>query len=241
MKIEKIKNVLHIECGEAQCVFQEGDCEYAEKFCENLNAEYADVFSTELTLKNSVSTILEKANEGEEIVREDFLSDPLYQDAILESTARGILYHSAMQCYALGESDDAFTAKIANKFDIGERSALDESKLLACKHKLDGMISGQAKLYQEQKFMMYIPYNEIYPESACKDKVLVQGIVDLIIEFDDKVILVDYKTNKTVNRDRLLSHYAMQLELYRLAIMKSFHKDTTACLYAFSIDDFIFN
>ena len=87
--------------------------------------------------------------------------------------------------------------------------------------------------------MMYVPYNKIFTDSEICDEVLVQGIVDLIIEFDDKILLIDYKTNKTTNREKLKETYQMQLNLYKMATQMSFKKQVQTALYAFSVDDFI--
>lgn len=70
---------------------------------------------------------------------------------------------------------------------------------------------------------MYIPYNEIYKDSDVTDKILVQGVIDLLIEFEDKIILIDYKLSRASSKE-LKERYKMQLQLYKLAIEKAYNK-----------------
>ena len=69
---------------------------------------------------------------------------------------------------------------------------------------------------------MHIPYNEIV-NSDIEDKVLVQGVVDLIIEKENSIIIIDYKFSK-LSAKVLKEKYAEQLKLYKLAVEKAFNK-----------------
>ena len=241
VKIEKIKNVHRIVTKDNVIIDNAIDKDFVQKFMDKLDKPYAHTESTKLPLKNSVSVILSEFNKDNDFVKEEFLTDPMYQNAILESTELGIAYHSAMQCYDIGISDDNFMDKVKNSLDERQWDSIDESKILNAKAKLDKLTLGtNAKIYKEQKFMMYVPYCEVFVDSQVEDKFLIQGVVDLLIEYQDKVVLIDYKTNKTKNRELLRQEYEMQLKLYKMATELSFHKNVLACLYAFSVDDFIY-
>ena len=54
-----------------------------------------------------------------------------------------------------------------------------------------------------------------------------QGVVDLMIEFDDHFVLVDFKYSK-LNINALKEKYQNQLKLYKLAIEKAYKKLVTA-------------
>ena len=76
------------------------------------------------------------------------------------------------------------------------------------------------KIYKEQPFYINIPANFIYEEDI-NEKILVQGIIDLFyITQDDRIILVDYKTDYVPEgkEEQLKEKYQKQLELYRMAI-----------------------
>ncbi len=58
--------------------------------------------------------------------------------------------------------------------------------------------------------------------SINEDKILVQGVIDLyFITDDDKLILVDYKTDNAKTEKEFKENYELQLELYKRALEKS--------------------
>ena len=65
---------------------------------------------------------------------------------------------------------------------------------------------------------MYLPHNRIVENSTIEDRVLIQGIVDLIVMGEDKNIIIDYKTTKVDTADQLVEKYGLQLKLYKQAI-----------------------
>jgi len=239
MKIETIKKLKHIILPNDDLINVGQDEQYANDFVLNLDKPYEFSSSTELQLKNSVSAILKESNGEQNFEREDFLSQPMYDDAVLESTKLGTLYHSAMQCYKLNQSDEDFLNAINQSFTDEEKQSLNMEKLLTAKKKMDTITKECKNIYQEQKFMMYVPHKDIFSDSTIEDKILIQGIVDIVVEYQDKLLVIDYKTNKTQNKEHLMNQYSKQLELYKMAIELSFKKPTQSCLYAFSIDDFI--
>lgn len=67
-------------------------------------------------------------------------------------------------------------------------------------------------------------------------KVLVQGVADVILEFDDHLELVDYKTDRNKTPDQFIAAYRPQLLLYAAAIRRRFEKPLTKLtLYSFSL------
>jgi len=61
-------------------------------------------------------------------------------------------------------------------------------------------------------------------DSSCnKDKVEVQGIIDLILSVNGEIVLIDYKTGR-LNKESAKQKYQKQLELYGLAIEKIYGK-----------------
>jgi ATP-dependent helicase/nuclease subunit A len=75
-------------------------------------------------------------------------------------------------------------------------------------------------LYKEEKFTFFISPKELgYSISEnLQDKVLVQGIIDLMALKGDKCILIDYKLSTLKNDDDLIKTYKTQLTLYKNAI-----------------------
>ncbi len=70
---------------------------------------------------------------------------------------------------------------------------------------------------REYSFVAYIPWKDL-AESDVDDKVLVQGVLDLLVFLPNgKTVLIDYKTS-TLGAEKLKERYAKQLELYEKAV-----------------------
>ena len=67
-------------------------------------------------------------------------------------------------------------------------------------------------------------YNNLIKSANTTNKIVVQGVIDLVIEHDEGVYLVDFKTNKNVDAGTLIKLYSVQLELYARACELGFGK-----------------
>jgi ATP-dependent helicase/nuclease subunit A len=72
---------------------------------------------------------------------------------------------------------------------------------------------------------------------AADAQVLVQGIADLVLVYDDHIELLDYKTDRGKTEEEFLQAYRAQLELYALAIEKRFAplRITYKGIYSFAL------
>ena len=107
-------------------------------------------------------------------------------------------------------------AKIMTEEEI---DLIDRSDILSCLNSDVINTAKRSRHEREKKFMMYLPLSEV-KENAPDEKVIVQGILDLIIYSDNGNILVDFKKSSRKKSD-LIAAYRKQLELYRFAIEKS--------------------
>lgn len=83
-------------------------------------------------------------------------------------------------------------------------------------------ISSDSKIYKEQKFVSYIPADQVSAYSF-SDKIMVQGAIDLLVMSPKIILLFDYKLS-SLKKERLLAKYNKQLYLYSLALQKAFKK-----------------
>ena len=87
-------------------------------------------------------------------------------------------------------------------------------------------------------FYIYLTADEIYG-NGIKEKILVQGIIDLYyINANNKIVLVDYKTDYVVlgKEQELIDKYKKQLEIYKRAIEQSLNsKVEEAYIYSVSL------
>lgn len=86
---------------------------------------------------------------------------------------------------------------------------------------------------KEAEFMMFVPYNQLV-KSDISDKVLVQGVCDLIICYGDHIDIIDYKFSNLPIKT-LKEKYAEQLKLYKMAVEKAYNKRVEH-LYIYSIN-----
>ena len=92
------------------------------------------------------------------------------------------------------------------------------------------------EVQKEMPFYIYMSSDEIYNDGT-NEKVLVQGIIDLYyINKNDKLILIDYKTDYVAknNEKDLIDKYKGQLEIYKRALEQSLNKKVEA-VYIYSV------
>lgn len=91
------------------------------------------------------------------------------------------------------------------------------------------------KIYREIKISSFVKASEIY-DTEFDDEILVQGIADCVFEENNKLILVDYKTDRVNDENELLDRYRNQISFYRDAVSKTLNKPVIeAVLYSFHL------
>ena len=69
---------------------------------------------------------------------------------------------------------------------------------------------------------------------------MIKGIIDLMFEEADGIVIVDYKSDRGVSLEKLKERYSMQLKLYKAAIELTTKKNVKeAYLYSFEKQDHI--
>ena len=87
-----------------------------------------------------------------------------------------------------------------------------------------------------------LPAAEVTPSagqgSAAAEEVLVQGIADLVLVFDEHAEILDYKTDRSRDAQYYIDEYAAQLRLYRRAFAQRLAVPVTKLtIYSFAIED----
>ncbi len=92
------------------------------------------------------------------------------------------------------------------------------------------------KLFREKSFFLGISADRINREFPKDETMLVQGIIDAMFEEDDRIILVDYKTDRVMYKEQLLEKYGIQLDLYAEAIERIMNKKVSEkIIYSFAL------
>ena len=206
---------------------------------EKLNWTYPN--NIEKSLK-STSTITEiKRNYQREILGIENFSDfdlkfdyPKFYKTQLDKISAaqiGKIYHTVLEHIDFNISSlnelEIFINKLKkdNILENTELKIIDREKILNfLKSDLVKRIKNSNLVKREQHFTIGLLPEEVYSTSeykGLKSKVLVNGIIDLYFEEKDKIILVDYKTDKTQNFLNLREKYSIQLEIYKKVLERN--------------------
>ena len=166
-----------------------------------------------IPFKNSVTAINTAKSEVDGFSTQKYISTVEQYSVDEDRALIGTHYHLALECLDyLGEYAEGVKLE-----DV------DYSKIKRAHQAISNIAKGAKAIKKEAEFMMYVPYNELVIDSMVEDKVLVQGVVDLIIEFDDHLVVVDYKFSR-LSAAVLKKKYSEQLKLYKLAVEKAYNK-----------------
>ena len=162
----------------------------------------------------------------------NFLNDE--KEEKVTAARRGTLVHLCLQ--KLNEKQEYDIKKIQNLIEKleekkiitkKEAKAINVGKILEFTHSKIWEDLKEAKEVQKEKpFYINISASEIYNEKTDQN-ILVQGIIDLYyIDKDDKLILVDYKTDYIESGCEyiLKQRYNKQIELYSQALEQALDK-----------------
>lgn len=163
-----------------------------------------------VTLKNTVTGI--NAEKSQKFVAKECLNNFNQYDMSEDKAKIGTHYHSALE-----QLD--FNAEYVQNTNFDD---VDYEKIELAHTILSPLIAGAKNVKKEAEFMMYVPYNEIV-SSEITDKILIQGVVDLIVEREDSIDIVDYKFSSLPIK-QLKEKYKEQLKLYKKAVESAMKK-----------------
>ncbi|MDO4788297.1 MAG: 3'-5' exonuclease, partial [Johnsonella sp.] len=167
-----------------------------------------------------------------------------------DRSARGRAYHKVLELmnYAAvksGKDLEGFLSRLVKEDKLSK-----EERSLVCTKDLLGWINSdlgakfreaeeEGRLERELRFIMGVPADELGLAES-KESILVQGIIDAYIEYEDFVILIDYKTDRVKNAQELRLRYTKQLEYYEKALQRILKKPVRAkYIWSFALHDTI--
>jgi ATP-dependent helicase/nuclease subunit A len=159
----------------------------------------------------------------------------------IDASKLGTIYHNIMQRIDFFKDVTKETIEgIISKLNIDDnyKKFVNVNKILTCVDKIKTFNIISVK--KELPFLSYLPYNFIFNKATEKDRILIQGVADLIIDNGKETILIDYKTTKAKNPDCLVEQYKVQLQLYKVCLEKALNISISSTyIYSFYFDDFI--
>jgi len=198
-------------------------------------AEYLYPFAEEAELPSKLSvTQITALQTGEPRIT---LSKPRFlQEEKMTGAERGTAVHTFLQFADFNRCKEDLQEEIdrmvAQKFITpAQGAALPPQQLRAFfASDIGRAILDAPNAYREYKFMYDLPASELYDHIAGEESILVQGIADCVIEEEDGLIIVDYKTDRVSDPEVLIARYAPQLALYRRALSRQFGKPVKKCV-----------
>lgn len=201
---------------------------------EELNAKYQSAINLpSLRTPSQVKKLYEPVmnTDGVDVmaktdhVKPSFALPDFSKKAKVEATAIGSAMHELMQRISLSQKvtlEDISTA-------LAQVSAEDEVKArIRLENVLDffeNSTLGQLIQQNTDKIYREAPFAMLKEDPESKEKFVVRGIVDAYLLLEDRLVLLDYKTDKYTNSEEIKDRYQGQMALYAEALSKSYHID----------------
>ena len=238
--------------------------ELYEEISSRLGYKYPYELATTIKSNISVSDLKKKNIEETVDIEEIFIEkEPLIpkflqEEKGLTASEKGTIVHLVMKKLNLDKVDSAEDIKLQIGNMVSNEILLeDEAKVVRAnkilkffnnplgKRMIEVYKNNPNKLYREVPFyteISSIEVNNELSEEYKNENIRLQGIIDCFFEEEDKVILIDYKTDyiEEEKEDEFKNKYIKQLEYYSNAIFKIIGKKVDEkYLYSFYLDKYI--
>ena len=210
--------------------------EQKEEVNKKLTWKYKYIESTKIEGKTSVSAIAKDSEKNIQIVEKPKFMQNI---EILNKAEIGTLMHLILQKLDFRENYNEKTLndliqKLIYLNIVTEKQSqyIDKKRILEfTKTELFKEIQNAKEIYKEQPF-----HSSVIDENT-KEKILIQGIIDLYyINQNNEIVLVDYKTDyvEKNNEQELIEKYKTQLAIYKKAIEEALNKNVEK-VYIYSV------
>jgi ATP-dependent helicase/nuclease subunit A len=224
---------------------------YKEQVYERLTWQYGYIDAVTHRAKQSVTDIKRNyqllGEDGDTQFTKPFRTPIQERPRFMEkkgltSAERGTAMHMVMQHidYKKEITKETVQEELANMVNnellTEEQAESVEAEAVAAffQSPLGKRMKEAKRVQREVPFTMMIEAKDAYQDwTGEKEQVLVQGIIDCLIEEDDGIVLVDFKTDSITNRFAggfeeakpiLEERYRTQIAMYSLAVEKSLHQ-----------------
>ncbi|MDE5853588.1 MAG: PD-(D/E)XK nuclease family protein, partial [Ruminococcus sp.] len=191
-----------------------------------INSNYDRTLS-EMTAKLSVTQITKKINENEpfdfHLKRPEFL----LSGSKLTGAERGTAIHTFFQYCNFKNASENATAEIKNLVNTGfltmeQAECIKSEKVKAFfESELYKKIKSAVSYERERKFMVsasQLDFSNPILEKLKNSDNMIKGIIDIMYEESDGIVIVDYKSDRGLSAEKLAERYKNQLMLYKSAV-----------------------
>ncbi len=233
------QNVYHLQIKSAQDIFcsehnktRKEETEISPVWdAEHLFLPYHHMERTSLPTKIAV-TEANRLQKEEAYIHTVVLSDLDTLEKRYSQNEYGTYFHKVFEHLHLAAIKSGISPKDAIRdaiFLVGEKEySQDVSQKLEAFFQTDiaqKMLKADA-VYREKSFLVRIPANKIYPVET-QDNILLQGTTDCYFITDNTITLLDFKTDRNPNEEKIRKNYTHQIELYSYALEKTEEKPVT--------------
>ena len=202
------------------------DDKLTERILREINGEY-DRRLSETTAKLSVTQIAKKSRADEEF---DFhLQRPRFirSSGKLTGSERGTAIHTFFQYCSFENAIADTAAEIERLRELGylthnQAQCIEAEKICAFFNSpLYGRVKNSIKYEREKKFTVaagQLDIDDPIFERLRDSDGMIKGIIDLMYEESDGIVIVDYKSDRGAKASELREKYSRQLEIYKAAI-----------------------
>lgn len=221
--------------------------EILKKVKERINFKYINQELSNIPVKISASELAQKEKD---VYFSKKLSTPGFLDSSkMTAMEKGTALHNFLQHGSFKNAKENLDKEIENLVNKGfitkgQSKVIDKVKVNTF---LNSKIVKEAikapKKYKEYRFTTKINAEEVdetLKPPFNKEKILLQGAVDLAYEKDGKLIIVDYKTDRQKDILKLKKLYKKQLDIYKKAMEEATdYKVSKTIIYSIYLGDYI--
>lgn len=204
----------------------EANAEYIERLEKMFEFDY-DMSLSRLTAKLSVSDISKNEQDFEVPLKRPAFAR---ESGTLTPAEKGTALHTFMQFANFNALEESFEDELERLYSMGYITAKQKSVIK--KDDIDSFIESKLyqrikacdNIYREKKFLVAIDdlgIDNKFGEEYSQTSGMLNGIIDMVLEFEDYLVLVDYKTDRVSDISELVERYSGQLELYRKTLEKT--------------------
>ncbi|MGN0405961.1 MAG: helicase-exonuclease AddAB subunit AddA [Bariatricus sp.] len=248
------------ETADEESPYASHDKAFASRIAEQFTYQYPYEGEEQLKLKFTVSELKKRAylsgeeeENGEMLVKEDdvipLIPEFLQEKEELTGASRGSTYHKLLEL--LDFTKDYDEEALREEIDLFRQEGFLTDEMAACIRPGDilyflGTDMGKrmrkaaecGRLHREQPFVFGVDAQELYPDTASGELVLIQGIIDVYLEEDDGLVVLDYKTDQVQSGRELTERYQEQLRLYARALEQmTLKKVKEKVIYSFTLGE----
>lgn len=166
----------------------------------------------------------------------DFAMEPKQAETVIENRGalRGSAFHRVMECMRFERllTVDTGSSEVLKSWILEEMEYMKERHLIT-EEMLQLVLIDKIAVFLQSPVAMQMAQaqnrGDLFREKAFvmdHQGVLVQGIIDVFWLEGDKIVLLDYKTDRVQKEEELIKRYEVQLELYADALMRIFSTGT---------------